>query len=75
MIIPESDAVTRMKISMGQALAIVLNSTWVLVLSSWSLWTNRITRGARTIVMNDRSLNIQKIEGCLLETLTRFRYS
>lgn len=56
MIIPESDAVTRIKTSIGQALAMVENSTCVCVLFGGSLWTRRITRGARTIPINGRSL-------------------
>ena len=56
MIIPESEAVTSINTSIGQALAIVVIRTWVWVLSGWSLCTRRITRGALTILMNGRSL-------------------
>ena len=61
MIIPESDAVTRIKTSIGQALAMVENSTCVCVLFGGSLWTRRITRGARTIPINGRSLEKKKL--------------
>ena len=60
MMIPESEAVTKMKTSIGQALAIVVIKIWVRELSFLSLWTKRMTRGAFNKVMNARSLENEK---------------